>query len=337
MKAVYRTAYGSPDVLHVTETETPRPQANEILVRVHAVHINYGDLLSRKFDHRSLKEFNMPYLLWLLSRLEFGFRKPKPVIVGSEYAGEVAAVGAAVTRFTVGDAVFGYTAASMGAHAEYLCVREDGMVAHKPANLSFEEAAALPYGALTALNLLKVARLQPGQRVLINGASGGIGSAAVQLARHAGAVVTGVCGSTRAEYVRALGAHHVIDYARQDFTQGTDTYDLILDVLGKGSFRRAKPRLSGHGRYLYASFKMKQVRQALWTKLTSSKKVICALSMEKPADLLHIKALAEAGALRVLVDRTFPLALIAEAHRYMESGQRTGSVVVCVAAAPPAL
>jgi NADPH:quinone reductase-like Zn-dependent oxidoreductase len=208
---------------------------------------------------------------------------------------------------------------------------ETGLVAAKPANLTYEEAATIPYGALTALSLLRKVDIQRGQKVLIIGASGAIGSAAVQLARHYGADVTGVCGTPRLEYVRVLGAQRVIDYTREDFAASGETYDVIVDVLGKSSFAHVRPVLTPDGRYLRVSFKMGHVIQMLWTSITGGRKVICALSAEKLDDLIYIKELAEASTLTAIVDRCFPLEQAADAHRYVEAGHKTGSVVITVA------
>jgi NADPH:quinone reductase-like Zn-dependent oxidoreductase len=218
----------------------------------------------------------------------------------------------------------------MGANAEYLCMPENGLVAIKPANMTFEEAAVVPYGAITALNLLRKVNIQRGQKVLINGASGGIGSAAVQLAKHYGAEVTGVCATPRVEFVKALGADKVIDYTKEDFTQNGETYDLIFDIMGKSSFSRCKNSLKPNGRYLLASFKMKQLFQMLWTSIVGDKKVICALSSESPKDLVFIKELVEAGKIKSIIDRCYPWEQIADAHRYVEGGHKRGNVVVTV-------
>jgi len=330
MKAIVYTEYGSPDVLHLAEVAKPAPKDNEVLIRIHATPVNFGDLLARNFKSVTPRQFNMPFFFWLPARLAFGFRKPKKNILGSEFAGEVEAVGAAVTRFKPGDQVFGYRGQSMGAYAEYVCMPEDGVLAIKPANMTYAEAAAVPYGALTALSLLRKVNVQSGQQVLINGASGGIGSAAVQLAKYFGAEVTGVCGTPRLEFVKALGADKVIDYTQQDFTRNGATYDLIFDILGKSSFARGKHSLRPNGRYLLASFKLKQLVQMLWTKIAGNQKVICALSSEKAKDLTFIKELIEAGKYKAIIDKRYPLAQTAEAHRYVESGQKQGSVVICV-------
>ncbi|MCE7947936.1 MAG: NAD(P)-dependent alcohol dehydrogenase [Chloroflexi bacterium CFX4] len=331
MKAVVYTQYGSPDVLHLKDVARPMPKDQEILVKVRAVSINYGDLIARNFKNVSPRAFNMPSIFWLPARIEFGFRKPKRHILGSEFAGEVEAIGKAVTRFKVGDQVFGYLGALMGANAEYLCIAETGLVTHKPANLSYEEAASIPYGALTALTLLRKVNIQRGQKVLVNGASGSIGAAAVQIAKHFGAEVIGVCSTPRLEFVKAIGADRVIDYTREDFTQGSETYDLIFDVLGKGSFSRARRVLKKNGRYLFASFRLKHLLRMLWTSRFGSKKVICALSSEKPMDMEIVRALAEAGELRAVIDKCYPLEQTAEAHRYVESGSKRGNVVITLA------
>jgi len=330
MKAIICTAYGSPDVLQLKEMEKPVPKDNEIVIRMRSVSVNFGDVMVRNFNKVSPRQFSMPYLFWLMTRMVLGIRKLRPKILGSEFAGEIDSMGSRVTRFNVGDPVFGYLSINMGAEAEYLCMSEKGVVAVKPDNMSYEEISAVPYGALTALVLLRKAGVSRGDNVLINGASGGIGSAAVQLAKHYGATVTGVCGTRRLELVKKLGADSVIDYTKEDFTANGETYDLIMDILGKASFARCKGALKPTGRLLYASFKMKQIFQMLWTKLKGGKRVICALAPEKPEDLLTVKGLVEGGHFKSVIDRTFPLEQAAEAHRYVESGQRTGSVVITV-------
>jgi NADPH:quinone reductase-like Zn-dependent oxidoreductase len=330
MKAIILTKYGPPDVLQLKEVAKPTPKDNEILVRVYATPVNFGDTFARNFKEVSPRQFNMPFLFWLFAKISLGFRSPKIAILGSEFAGEVEAIGKDVSRFKPGDQVFGYLGMSMGTYAEYLCMPENGMVAPKPANMTYEEAAAVPYGALTALSLLRKANIRPGQKVLVNGASGGIGSAAVQLAKTYGAEVTGVCGTPRLGFVKALGADKVIDYTQEDFTRNGETYDLIFDILGKSSFSRCKSSLKPNGRHLFASFKMKQLFQMLWTSRIGSQKVICALSTEKTEDLIFIKELVEAGKLKVIVDRCYPFEQAAEAHRYVDQGHKRGAVVITV-------
>ena len=331
MKAIVYTEYGPPEVLQLKEVEKPTPKDNEILIRIYATSVTYGDVMVRNRSAVSLRKFTMPGPFWLINVMFFGFRKPKITILGAELAGEIEAIGKDVKLFREGDQVFGYRGQSMGAYAEYLCMPEDGMVAIKPANMTYEEAAVVPYGALMALNLLRKVNIQPGQKVLVNGASGGIGSAAVQLAKsHFGAEVTGVCSTPRLELVKSLGADKVIDYTKEDFTKSGETYDLIFDILGKSSWSRCKSSLSQNGRYLLASFKMRQLFQMLWTKIIGSKKVICALALQKPEDLIFIKELIEAGKIKAAIDKRYPLEQTAEAHRYVEEGLKKGHIVITV-------
>ncbi len=330
MKAAVLTQYGTPDVIQYQEVAKPTPKANEVLVRVRATSVNFGDTFVREFNKITPRTFTMPSPLWFITRLALGVFKPRVKILGSEFAGEVAAVGDDVTDFSIGDQVFGYLGQTMGANAEYLRIAANGLIAHKPANLSYEEAATIPYGAITAISLLRTVDIQPGQKVLINGASGGIGSAAVQLARHYGAEVTGVCGAPRMEMVSALGADHVIDYKKEDFTRNGERYDVIFDIMNKSSFAKCQHSLTDNGRYLLASFKIPQLIQMLRTR-NKNKKVICALSSESQDDLRSITELAAQGVLKAYVDRSFPLERAAEAHRYMESGRKQGSVVINVA------
>ena len=331
MKAVVYTEYGPPDVLQLKEVEKPTAKDNEILIRVHATPIGFGDILARKLDEVSPRQFHMPFLFWLLARIDLGITRPKKTILGSQLAGEVEAVGKDVTRFKAGDQVFGYTGQSFGANAEYLCMVEDATISLMPSNMSYEEAATVPYGAVTALNLLRKVNIHPGQKVLINGASGSIGSAAVQLAKYYGAEVTGVCSTPRVGLVKTLGADKVIDYTQEDFTRSGETYDLIFDILGKSSFSHCKSSLTQNGIYLLASFKARQLFQMLWTSIMGSQKVICALAFDSPEDLIFIKELVESGKFKSVIDRLYPLAQTAEAHRYVETEQRTGNVVVTVA------
>jgi NADPH:quinone reductase-like Zn-dependent oxidoreductase len=328
MKAVICTEYGPPDVLQLKEVEKPAPKDNEILIRIYATPVNFGDLTARNFRKISPRKFSMPLPLWLLTRIIFGFRKPRKKILGSEFAGEIEATGKDVKRFRRGDQVFGYRGMSFGANAEYLCMPEDGLLAIKPANMTYEEAAAVPYGAITSLSLLRKVNIQRGQKVLINGASGGIGSYAVQFAKYFGADVTGVCSTPRLELAKSLGADKVIDYTKEDLTKSGETYDLIFDILGKSSFSHCKSSLKQDGLYLLASFKMKQLFQMLWTKIKGGKKVICALSTEKAEDLAFIKELIEAGKIKSVIDRCFSLEQTADAHSYVEKGYKKGSVVI---------
>ncbi len=338
MKAIVYAQYGPPDVLQLKEVEKPTPKENEVLIRIYATSVGYGDLVARNFKEISPGEFNMPFPFWLITKLVFGIRKPKITILGSELAGEVEAVGKNVKLFKEGDQVFGYLGQSMGAYAEYICVPEGGVLAIKPSNMTYEEAAVVPMGTIMALYLLREkGDLHPGQKVLINGASGGIGSAAVQIAKFYGAEVTGVCGTPRLEFVKSLGADKVIDYTKEDFTQSGETYDLIFDVLGKSSFSQCKSSLNQNGRYLLASFKMGDLVQMLWTSMMSGlpgrqagKKVICALAPGSTEDLNAVKELIEAGKIKAIIDRRYPLEQAAEAHRYVEEGHKRGHIVITV-------
>ena len=331
MKAMVYEKFGPPEVLQLQDMRKPAPKGNEILIKVHATPLSFGDVLVRDFKAVSPRKFHMPFLFWLIGKFYFGFRKPKIKILGSEFSGEVESVGKNVKRFSPGDPVFGYRGPRMGAYAEYLCMPEKGVMALKPASMSFEEAAAVPYGALMALIVLRKAGLQPGQKILVNGASGGIGPAVVQLARyHFGAIVTGVCGTPRMEYVRSLGAEKVIDYTQEDFTDRDETFDVIVDILGKKSFARCKRALKPKGRCLYVSFKMKKVFLMLWTSMGGGRRARCVLSSEKAEDLALIKDLIEAGKIKTIIDRCYPLEKAADAHRYYEQGHRTGSVVISI-------
>jgi len=332
MKAIVYSEYGAPEVLRLKDVEKPEPGDNEILVRVRATSVTVGDLWARNFKAISPREFSMPFPLWLPSRMFFGITKPRINILGSEFAGEVESVGRDVKRFKKGDAVFGYRGQSMGANAEYLCMPEDGMVTLKPVNMTYEEVATVPYGALTALSLLRKVNVQAGQKVLVIGASGKIGSAAVQLAEYFGADVTGVCSTAGMDFVKSLGANKVIDYTKEDFTQNGETYDLIFDVMRKSSFSKCRNSLKPNGIYLLASFKMKQLFEMLWMSMSGGKRVVCALSSENVKDLDFIKELIEAGKIKSVIDKRYPLEQIAEAHRYAETGRKRGNVVITIGA-----
>lgn len=333
MKVIVYEKYGPPEVLELKEVGKPTPKDKEILIKNHASTVNYGDVVARNFKNIPFREFHMPLPFIFPMKFVFGIRKPKIKILGSVFAGEIEAVGKDVKRFKEGDSVFGYLGENMGAYAQYFCMPEKGVVAVKPANTTYEEAVIHPYGAIMAGSLLKKGNIQPGQKVLINGASGGIGSAAVQLAKfHYGAEVTGVCGTPRLEFVKNLGADKVIDYTKDDFSKNGETYDLVFDILGKSSFAKVKNCLNPKGRYLLASFKTGKVMQMLWTKFFSSKKVICALAVDAGTDdLVFYKELIEAGKIKSLIDKRFPMEQAAQAHRYVEAGQARGNVVITVA------
>lgn len=331
MKAIVYTQYGPPEVLHPANVGKPTPKDNEVLIRNHATTVNFGDLMARNYKAISPRQFNMFFLFWLMAKISFGINRPKTTILGNEFAGEVEAVGSAVTRFKPGERVFGCRGERMGAYAEYICMPENGVLAVIPAHMTYEEAAVIPYGATMALRLLRKVNLQPGQKVLINGASGGIGSAAVQIAKSYGAEVTGVCSTPRLDFVKSLGADRVIDYTAEDFTQNGDTYDLIFDILGKCSFARCKNSLKPNGILLYASFKMKQLLQMLWASRSGSgKRVVCAIAPGSVDDLMTVKELMEAGKIKAIIDRSFPLEQAAKAHRYVEEGRKKGNVAITI-------
>ena len=326
MKAIVYEKYGPPEVLYLKEVEKPTPKDNEVLIKVHAVHVNFGDIIARNMGNVSPRQFNMPFLFWIIAKLALGIRKPRNKILGSEFAGEIEAIGKEVTLFKEGDQVFGYKGMNMGAYAEYLCMPEKGTVALKPANMTIEESATVSGNSTTALGILSKVNIQSGQKVLVNGASGGIGSIALQLAKYYGAEVTGTCGTPRLEMIKALGADKVIDYTKEDFTTKGETYDLIFDVLGKSSFSRSKKSLNKNGIYLLANFKSRQLLQMLRTSIIGSKKVKCALSLKE--DIGAIKELVEAGKIKSFIDRSFPMEQAAEAHEYVEKGLKKGYVVI---------
>ena len=329
MKAIIYSTYGGPEVLKVQDIVKPYPKTDEILVKVRSVSVNYGDILARTFKYISPGAFNMPLLFWLLARISFGWNKPAKKILGNTFSGEIEAVGDAVKQFKKGDAVFGYVGENMGAYTEYLCMPESGIVAPKPSKMTFDEAACIPYGALMAWCLLKKVKIQAGQRTLVLGASGAIGSAAVQLVKNNyGAEVTGVCSAASAGYVKRIGADKVIDYQKEDFTKNGEQYDLIIDILGKGVFSAYKPSLTSNGVYFSVSFKLRKLLQMFWTSMTGGKKVLCALANPAQQDLYLIKELVDAGKFKAVIDKIFPFEQAAEAHRYAESGHKNGHVVI---------
>lgn len=330
MKAVIVTDYGAPQVLQVQDIDKPVPKDNEVLVKLKATSVNFGDLMARNFKDVTPSNFNMPLLFWFFAKIFFGFGKPKVKILGSEFAGEIESTGKNVTTFKPGDSVFGYLGQNMGSYAEYFCMPESGCLTHKPSNMTEPAAAVTAYGAIMAVNLLRKANIQPGQKVLINGASGSMGSAAVQIAKSYGADVTGVCGKPRMEFVKSLGADRVIDYRSQDFTEGPEKYDLVFDVLGKSSFSKVKRVLTDNGINLRASFKSRQLLQMLWTSVTGGKKIICALAPGSKTDLVVVKELIEQGKIKTKPYRVFPLEQAADAHQYVEEGNHQGPVALII-------
>ncbi len=321
MRAIVYTKYGSPDVLQLKEVDKPTIKDNEVLIRVYATVVTPSDSAGRKGD---------PFII----RFFTGLRRPKNTILGSELAGEIEAVGKDVKLFKKGDQVFGGSGTSFGTHAEYICLPEEGALAIKPANMTYDEAAAISDGALTALPFLRdKANIQSGQKVLINGASGSVGTSAVQLAKYFGAEVTGVCSTTNLELVKSLGADKVIDYTREDFTKTGQTYDIIFDAVGKSSFSRCKRSLEPGGVYLLTVPTLAIFLQTLWTSKIGSKKAMIAFtglrsSSEKTKDLILIKELVEAGKIKSVIDRRYPLEQTADAYTYVDKGHKKGSVVI---------
>ena len=325
MKAIVWTKYGPPDVLELKEVEKPTPKDNEVLIRIYATTVTAGDC-----ELRSLK---FPLLLQLLMRIGFGFRGPRIKILGMDLAGEIESVGKDVKLFKKGDQVFAstYPGFTFGGYAEYKCLPEDGVLAIKPANMTYEEAAAVPTGGLNALHFLRKGNIQSGQKVLINGAGGSIGTFAVQLAKSFGAEVTGVDSTGKLDMLRSIGADQVIDYAQEDFTKNRKTYDVIFDIVGKGSFSGCIRSLKKKGIYLLANPGLSSSVRGRWISMTSSKKVIVEMASYRIEDLIFLKELIEAEKIKSVIDRGYPLEQTVEAHRYVETGHKKGNVVITVA------
>ena len=320
MKAIVYTKYGPPDVLHLKEVEKPAPADNEVLIKVYATTVNRTDCGFRKPEY--------PLIIRLLN----GVFKPKRTILGSELAGEVEAVGKDVKLFKKGDQVFGLTGNKFGAHAEYICLPEKASIVTKPANMNYEEAAAVCDGAMLAFTSIRKINLQKGDNILIYGASGSIGTAAVQLAKYFGAQVTAVCNTKNLELVKSLGADEVIDYTKDDFTKIGQTYKVVYDAVGKTSFFRCKNLIKKGGVYLSTDlgFLAQNLFLVLWTRIFGSKKVIFPIPKDRKEDVAFFKELIEAGKYRAVIDRRYPLEQIVEAYRYVEEGQKTGNVVITV-------
>ncbi len=324
MRAVACRRYGPPKVLQIEDVERPVPKADEILVAVHSTSVTSGDARMRSFKGAGI--------YWLPMALMFGVLRPRNQITGMEFSGRVAEIGKDVATFRVGDPVFGMKIGS--ANAEYVAIRETAAIAIKPDSLAFSDAAVTPFGALSALEFLRdIAKLKAGERILIHGASGAVGVFAVQIAKHMGATVTGVCRGANVELVKSLGADEVVDYTTTDFTKTQDVYDVILDTVGGTSFSRSKRVLAVNGRHVFVVQDWPQLLQAMWTSIRPGKRVICGMSGgDSKSDLAEIAGLIDQGVIKPVVDRTYPLDAIADAHRYVETGRKRGGVVVSVAA-----
>lgn len=322
MKAIVYERYGPPDVLELKEVAKPAPKDGEVLIEVRATTVTSGDA--------RMRALRVPPGFGLLARLAVGISGPRKRILGAELSGVVAAVGKNVTRFEVGDPVFGMPGLDLGCYAEYRAIPEGGRLARKPANLTFEEAAAMCFGGVTALNFLQWGKLQRGERLLVNGASGAVGTAAIQLAKHFGAHVTGVCSAANLELVRSLGADAVIDYTREDFTRNGETYDLIMDTAGTAPASRSRGSLNPGGRLLAVLGGFYGMLAAPWFNLTTGKRVIAGTAGGRAEDVRLLAELAETGKYRPVIDRTYPLERIAEAHAYVDEGHKKGNVVITV-------
>ncbi|HZG58761.1 NAD(P)-dependent alcohol dehydrogenase [Paenibacillus sp.] len=320
MKAVVCPKYGPPDVLQIREFAKPVPKDHEILVKVLATTVTVADV--------RVRSFTVPRSVWLPARIALGIRKPKRPILGMELSGQVEAVGKAVKRFAKGDQIFAATLGDFGAYAEYKCLPEDGAVAMKPENISYEEAAAIPIGARTALYYLRKANVRNGQKVLIYGASGSVGTYAVQLAKYLGAHVTGVCSTKNVEMVKALGADEVIDYTKEKFASQGARFDVVFEAVNKSSFPDCMKALKNNGVYINVTEPFPNLRM-IWTKMTSKKKLLLGQNAPETAEALEfLKNLVSAGRLKPVIDRRYPLEQIVEAHRYVDEGHKKGNVVI---------
>jgi NADPH:quinone reductase-like Zn-dependent oxidoreductase len=321
VKAIVYTQYGSAEVLQLKELEKPVPLDNEVLIKVRAAEATKADCEMRSFRF-AVKWF------WLPLRIVMGLRRPKRQVLGGYFAGEVESVGKDVTKFTKGDQVFGATQLRLGAYGEYVCLPADYTIVTKPGNMNFEEAAAVPLGGLNALHFMRKANIQHGEKVLINGAGGSIGSFGVQIARAMGAEVTAVDSAIKEEMLRRLGVEHFVDYAREDFTASGQTYDVIFDIVAGSSYSGCIKALKPGGRYLMANPRLSGMLRSVVTSLFTDKNVIFAFAGEKEIELVALREMIEAGGIRSCVDKVYPLAEAAEAHRRVETEQRLGIVVI---------
>jgi NADPH:quinone reductase-like Zn-dependent oxidoreductase len=317
MKAVICSKYGGPEVLQLSETEKPVPKENEILVRVFATSVNTADWRLRKPDP------------WAV-RLFFGLTKPKRKILGVAFSGQVESTGKKVTYFKPGDEVFGSTGLKMGAYAEYICLPENGVIALKPKNISHVEAATIPFGATTALYFLRKSKLSDGQKILIYGASGSVGTAAVQLAKYFGAEVTGVCSTANVELVKSIGADQVIDYTRENIAKHTETYDVVFETVDKLSYSNCMKILDKKGTLILGAAGPGDMLKGTWASITGKRKVLSGMISEKADDMKFISKLIESGKYKPVVDRIYPMEQIAEAHRYAEDGHKKGNLGIAI-------
>ncbi|MET3507832.1 NAD(P)-dependent alcohol dehydrogenase [Halalkalibacter oceani] len=320
MRAIVCESYGPPDVLRLEEVTKPAPKREEIVVKILATAVNSADWRMRKGEPFPVRFF-------------FGLTKPRRPVLGGVFAGVVEEIGQDVSGLRAGDAVFGVTGMTFGAYADYISLPEKAVLTFKPPAISFEEAASVPFGGLTALHFLKKANIESGQNVLIYGASGAVGTAAIQLAKHYGALVTGVCSTENVALVRSLGADHVIDYKKEDFTASDEQYDMIFDTVGKASVLSSQKRLKKNGRLILGASGLSQMWQSVTASITTRTKVISGVSAERTDHLITLKELLETGAFRPVIDRCYPLEKIVEAHRYVEKGHKKGNVVITMAKA----
>jgi len=324
MKAIVHTKYGPPDELKLLEVEKPVPGDNEVLIKIHATTVTTTDCNARNFTF-------VPQSFMFFARIMFGFKKPRIKILGIDLAGEIEAIGKDVKLFKAGDHVFGSPGTKFGGHAEYVCVPENGALAIKPADLSWEKAAAISLAGNTALFFIRdLAKIQAGQKILIHGASGAIGTYAVQLAKYYGAEVTGVCSTTNAEMVKSLGAEKVIDYTLEDFTKSDDKYDFVFNVVGKTTFSQCKGILKPKGIYLDNMMEVKDFLKVLLTSIAGGKKIKGGVSTERAENLKFFIELIESGKLKPVIDRSFPFEKTAEAFHYVEQGHKKGNVIITV-------
>jgi NADPH:quinone reductase-like Zn-dependent oxidoreductase len=324
MKAIVHTKYGPPDELQLKEVEKPVPKDNEVLIKIQATTVTTSDCNARNFTF-------VPESFMFFARIMFGFKKPKLNILGIDLTGEIEAVGKEVKLFKKGDQVFGSPGTKMGCHTEYSCVPEDGALAIKPADMRWEEAAAISLAGNTALFFIRdLAKIQAGQKILIHGASGAIGTFAVQLAKYYGAEVTGVCSAANAEMVKSLGADKVIDYTKEDFSKSDDRYDFVFDVVGKTTFSECKDLLKQKGIYLENMLELRDILTMMWTSIIGGKKIMGGVSKESTENLKFLLELIESGKLKPVIDRSFPLEKTAEAFRYVEKGHKKGNVVIII-------